>query len=224
MVCPANNCEVVVSPANTSHFLQPCDHKRIKIALNEFRNTMSQNTSLDTRKVGVNLACGVHGFESIATRDIQNAFATTGVYPLDEHFLLRFRPTVSVTSFLARKEQVRLEHANVSSRLPAVRQRHSDREITLRAAEIMNKNLGPSQTLQQLTLLIRNAETVNSILMACNSETPNNGNTGTSPKQVCRDILDVGAPAKCVTMGQALARRRKLKKFRKRRIRSRSRL
>lgn len=71
--CRANNIDAIIAPANTSHFLQPCDqyvNKRFKNAIRELRDNFCATGLVDTRKVNFNLACGVYAYEQITTQDI----------------------------------------------------------------------------------------------------------------------------------------------------------
>lgn len=69
--------------------------------MREVSTVFTRDTSVDTRKVGVNLACGVHAFESITTGDILNAFSETGISPFDKNFPQCFRPRDSFATVLA---------------------------------------------------------------------------------------------------------------------------
>ena len=71
-ICAANKFEVVVSPANTSHFLQPCDqfvNKKFKTKMRGIRDEFAKSAILDTRSVRFNLICGVHAYNSITVAD-----------------------------------------------------------------------------------------------------------------------------------------------------------
>ena len=141
-----NNCEAVVGAANTSHFLQPCYqnvNRRFNSSIRHFRDELCKASLIYTRQVAVNLACGVHGFESITLEDARLSFRNTGIYPFDPAFPLRFAKTDFVTGGEVEKEKARLENAGVASRLPAVRQRQSDTPTLSQVISILEGTEGP---------------------------------------------------------------------------------
>ena len=197
--------------ANTSHFLQPCDQNvnwRFKSSIRHFRDELCKASLIDTRQVAVHLACGVHRFESITLKDARLSFKNTRIYPFDPAFPLRFAKTDFVAGREVEKEKARLENAGVASRLPAVRQRQSDTATISQVMSILESTEGPSQTLQKPTLLLRDANTVNKILVR--SAVPRSGSAVIKPVNLGRSrvSLDCGAPAECVIMAESIEKRR----------------
>ena len=91
--CRRHNIDAIIAPANTSHFLQPCDHavnKRFNTAMREFRDAYGMQDNIDTRKVNFNLAYAVHAHEQITTMEITEGFAQTGLQPFQLNFAQRF--------------------------------------------------------------------------------------------------------------------------------------
>ena len=94
--CHKSRCEVVVSAANTSHFLQPCDQmisKKFNSAIRGIRDEFNKSAVVPTRSVKFNLVCGVHGFESVSVDDIRQSFRKAGIFPFNHHFSERFNFT-----------------------------------------------------------------------------------------------------------------------------------
>lgn len=82
--CRRNNIEAVIAPANTSHFLHPCDqavNKRFNTAMRELRDVDVMKSDIDTHKVNFNLAFAVHAHEQITATEITKSSAETGLYP-----------------------------------------------------------------------------------------------------------------------------------------------
>ena len=88
-ICAAKKCEVVVSPANTSHFLQPCDqfvNKKFKKKMQGIRDQFAKSAMFDTRSVRFNLFCGVHAYNSITAADAIASFSKAGLFPFRSEF------------------------------------------------------------------------------------------------------------------------------------------
>ncbi len=80
-LCRQNNCEVVQAPANSPHFLQPCDqfvNKAFKGAVRDMRDEVASMAIANTKSVQFTLMCGVFGFHRISTQDIKMSFQVTG--------------------------------------------------------------------------------------------------------------------------------------------------
>lgn len=84
--CEENKIEVVVSPANTSNFLQPQaqglgSNGEYKTAMRHIRDDFNKSHIVPTRSVQFNLICGVHAYKSITPTDISQSFSKTGLFP-----------------------------------------------------------------------------------------------------------------------------------------------
>lgn len=209
--CANNNCEAVLQPANTSHFLQPCDqsiNKRFKTAMRELRDAFRHLGLVDTRQVNLNLACAVHAFECISASDVTDSFQATGIYPFIPDFASRFKSSEDELRAKAKEEHDKLSQGGPSSRMRSVRQRRSDLETFKEVENIMRSSNQPSKALQQLSILLKRAETVNNILMTSGPGTTGTAITGQSSNGKRFQTLDPGAPAECLTLQGVLERRR----------------
>ncbi len=59
-----NHCEIVQSPANTSHFLQPCDqyvNRTFQRSVRKLKDEVSGTAIMNTKSVKFKLMCGVKG-------------------------------------------------------------------------------------------------------------------------------------------------------------------
>ena len=200
--CSSNGCEVVLSPANTSHFLQPCDqrvNKTFNTSIRDIRDAFNKSVVVQIRGVQFNLMCGVHAFEAVTVDNIRQSFQKTGLFPFDENFPNRF---------MTSKTQDEISGTtSVGQRTKGVRRRVRDRLTLSKVLEIAKGESGASKKLQELTILLRNAETVNSILMNCAPS--HTASTAESSNVAKRNVhLDCGAPAEHLTVEVMLARRR----------------
>lgn len=167
--CRDNRCEAVVSPANTSHFLQACDqtvNKRFKAALREIRDEFCKLGTYDTKQVNFNLACAIYAYEQITATDIVNSFRVTGVFPFDRDFPKRFQTEVERTAAKAEEEKNRIESSGPASRLQSVVLRKSDSETMKEVLQVFNTKAEASRKIQQISILLKQRETTNAILMA----------------------------------------------------------
>lgn len=76
-LCMKNKLEAVVAPANTSHFLQPCDqdvNKTFQGRVRLVRDELTKYVITDTKSIGVKLMCGVCAFKEISAADCAMAF------------------------------------------------------------------------------------------------------------------------------------------------------
>ena len=149
-----NQCEAVISPANTSHFLQPCDqyvNRRFKQAVRELRDIFYENGIVNTQPVNFHLACGVHGFESITTDDIRRSFLITGMYPFNPDYPLRFQTAHNGCRRGALNAKERVEKS-CSTVLVSVHKRTSDRETLEDVRKIINSTRTPSRVLQNVSI------------------------------------------------------------------------
>lgn len=92
--CVNNNCEVVVAPANASHFLQPCDqaiNKTFNRHIRDVRDELMKQRVTDTTSIGVKLMCGVRAFQQITIEDCASSFCKTGIFPFQRNFARRFK-------------------------------------------------------------------------------------------------------------------------------------
>lgn len=92
-LCEENGCEVVQSPANTSHFLQPCDrlvNKKFQHTVRETRDSLCLAAITDTKSMRFKFLCGVRGFEAISLADIRKSWEETGLWPMNFDFADRW--------------------------------------------------------------------------------------------------------------------------------------
>ena len=92
--CVEKGIEVVQSPANTSHFLQPCDsfiYKCFQKAVRTQRDTLCLMAVSDTKAIWFKLMFGAAGFRAISQGIVQASLTATGLWPMDYRFLNKFR-------------------------------------------------------------------------------------------------------------------------------------
>ena len=213
--CRRNNIEAVIAPANTSHFLQPCDqavNKRFNSAMRELRDAYVSQCDVDTRKVSFNLACAVHAHEQITATEITKSFAGTGLYPFQLHFALRYKKNTDELREDAQCKANDLSKAGVASRLGSVMKRMSDKETFAKLQAAFSSTCGPSTAIQAISCILKNANTANSIVLSAQSSRSAPAVRGESLPMV---LYAPGAAAECVTLRETLNMRRKEEEMKK---------
>ena len=89
-----NKIIVVKAPANTSHFLQPCDqtiNKRIAKGVRRSRDTLIKAGFLNNKCVQVKLISALSAMSDISPNDVRTSFTNIGIWPHDFRFVKGFR-------------------------------------------------------------------------------------------------------------------------------------
>lgn len=209
--------EAVINAANTSHILQPCDqliNKRFHELLREIRDEFCRQSTCDTTKVNFNLACAVYAWEGITPELVQASFKVTGTFPFQRNFGEKYKTFKDEQEELLKRKEKLLLGGSVASRVAAVRKRHSDQEVFNEMMAIISSNVGVSVKIKDIMKLLKQEETVNSILMK--TITRSVTNTVTPVNETQRVLYDAGAPAEWVTHGDQLRRREEAEEERKR--------
>ena len=93
-ICQDKKCEVVQSPENTSHFLQPCDQfikKVFQETIRSTRDSFCAEAITDTKAVGIRSMCGINGYQNITTQHVRDSWKETGLWPMDYGFSEKLR-------------------------------------------------------------------------------------------------------------------------------------
>lgn len=88
------NIAVVILPANTTDFLQPCDNTSNKLFNQIVRYTRDELLSVSvigTGSIGVKLKLAVAGYNNISSAHIRAAFENTGIWSMDYRFVDRLK-------------------------------------------------------------------------------------------------------------------------------------
>lgn len=213
--CRRQNIEAVIAPANTSHILQPCDkrvNKKFKSAGRTLRDAFLSIGNFDHRQVSFNLACAIHAFDAITSADIIESFRETGLFPFERNFGERFADAHQNNLQRTSQSLERLEQAGGNSTLQSVFKRKSDTTTLSTIKDILNSSHGPSRTIQKISLVLRNAETANSILHGEAGEDMASVHTAVSQTlgKSPHELADPGAAAECVTIAEVLDRRKSI--------------
>eukprot|EP00171_Calliarthron_tuberculosum_P003025 IDg3025t1 len=192
--CSKNKVEVIQAPANTSHFLQPCDadvNKNHKKNIRSVRDALCKRALVDTKTIGFKLICGVKAWERISINDVKKSFESTGMWPVDYRFMSFFPPPQRDEPTNSSNEQ---EHGP----------RSADVETLSKLKTLINSNMPPERVLQNVAIELSRNPTTNAILMQ-------HQKPGTfSSRSVSRNfVLSAGAPAEALTVGEAIEKRRK---------------
>lgn len=84
------NIMVVQLPANTSHFLQPCDssiNNRIKDTPREVRDIHVRAELYSNANIALTINLEVAGYRSLNTQLATQSFFNTGMWPMEFQFL-----------------------------------------------------------------------------------------------------------------------------------------
>lgn len=201
--CAKRNIVPVILPANTSHFLQPCDqkiNKSFQTAVRKVRDELLKCGRVNTGSISFKLKVAIAAHRMITAQHVKDSFAATGLWPMDYRFInaLRTKADAEKENVL---ERIRgFEDAEVSARLPSVKRRRSDAEAAATFTKIVKRyRQEPSRMIHNLAIELFRRETVNSILMSA-KPAPSIHNSD-EQKNVA---LMCGAPAKYMTIADVL--------------------
>ena len=219
----AHKC-VVQSPANTSHFLQPCDqdvNKAFQDTVRRVRDKfcLASSGNTDTRTIQSKLMFATAGLEAIGTTEIRRSWDITGLWPMNYRFTERFKRNKDEVALAATTQMEQAATGSPAASIRSVQKRKSDRETFEMLASIVDaaRKSGcarVSRALQNASVCLNNHETINNILMAKERNSYSTANTNVSgnvqsalskPKNV---TLSAGAPAQYLTHGDLLQKRR----------------
>lgn len=203
--CNDVGCEVVQSPSDTSHFLQPCDrrvNKTFKRAIRDARDALCAESFIDLTSVQISLVLGVIGFHAISPQCIKDSFYDCGLWPMDYRFMKRFEHENKKKE--TRESRVgNAENCGPDTRLGSVKKRKADSETWNFIKSVALSSSCPTSGLQKIEKELRENSTVNKILMNITNPrmaTPKNEKKSSTGKSA----LYVGTPAKCLTFGDML--------------------
>ena len=166
-VARKKNIEVIILPANTMHFLQPCDsciNKPFQTEIRQVRDELCHMAITNVHSMGLKLKLAVAAYAALRAADVREAFVRTGIWPMDYRFADRLRtPVVVRKSSISRKVQHIVGAGDVSAK--AVRVRQSDAQTYKELSKIMNDNEHPSTVIRNLSIALNEHDTVNSILL-----------------------------------------------------------
>lgn len=212
--------EIILSPANTTHFLQACDHL-INMLLARWV-TMTKEACLLNGIVGVStpqikLICAVESHKHVSRTDIVASFEKIGLWPMDyifvEYSVVKYGMKVPECAGSASNAVVPAgagttagEAAGSSSgRCPAKRGRKTDAVVVEEMQAILaDESNEMPRRLQSLAIKMRAEETCNSILQDVVRLDPS---TQAAPKKKSQRMPDGqsktsgGTPAMYLTAG-----------------------
>lgn len=214
--CNAKGIEVVQSPANTSHFLQPCDsyiNKTFQSTVRTVRDEICAVEVQDVKSMGFKLKLGVAGFRALSEGIIQASFTTLGLWPMDYRFLQKFR-----TEEATQRERLNALKSRVASskgcggRL-AVLNRHADTSTLRDITNVISQGLKPSTTIDRLSKILSERKTVHGILSSVAA--PQRSTVGRNKRveapnadKATKTALMCGMPALYLTHGDLIKHRK----------------
>ena len=217
------NFVVVQSPANTSHFLQPCDqqvNKTFQTTVRSVRDALcaASKNAVGVRNIKIKLMLAVIACEAIIAEDIRVSWISTGLWPMDFKFPDRWRTRQDDMKDEARSLEHTLNSAGPAGEIAAVKGRKSDRETFEILATIVDSarsqtKAGLSAALQAVARCLQKHDTVQSILASrCRSSgttstkvSEQNAETIMKQKNIA---LPAGAPAEYLSHGDVIRKRK----------------
>ena len=165
--CVAKGIEVVQSPPNTSHFLQPCDayiNKSFQFTIRTLRDELCSIEVQDTKSMGFKLKLGVAGYRALSEGTIQASFTILGLWPMDYRFLDKFKTEESMHREKVRTMKARLDQRKGRSGGFTVLNRHTDASMFQEITNVMGQRLGLSTTISRLSKILSERRTVQEIV------------------------------------------------------------
>ena len=218
-------CVVFQSPANTSHFLQPCDQNVNKTFQTTLRCVhdelcVASNNAVDIRNIKIKLMLTIVAIEAITPEDIRKSWNITGLWPIYFLFPERWRNRKDKIRAETKTLQCKLDTVGPASALGRFNVRRSDKGTFEALATIVDaarnrKQTGLSQALHAVAQCLQKHETLESIIASrChgNSRTTASmvsGHDAAEAQKAKNIALPAGAPAEYLTHADVLNRRRK---------------
>lgn len=198
--CVRVTFEAVLAPANTSHFLQPCDqqiNKRFQNEIGLTRDNLARYRALDIRSFGIRLMLAVQVHAKISQRDCSSSFAKTGLFSFQRNFADCFKvPVITI-----------VDDHNEDETAPTTTPVHLERKTILQAQEILPSGEADERILQRLEIRLQHRESNNSILM---SHRPASNSSSVQTKVSSNVAILSGTGAEYVTaLGGSESQRRK---------------
>lgn len=193
--CRKLRCEVLQLPSDTSHFLQPCDrkvNKFIKRNVKIYREKLRKLRTINLNSIQTKMILSIVGILSVQPSDIKDSFEQCGLWPMDFRFL-----NLSVEQSFTGNPQISNDES-----------RPSDAETVQQLRSIVCSNKHPTEILEKATNLLEKTSTVHKILSKIDVSTDHYNSR--EEKEITREVLYRGTPAKCLTIGDLIENRRKL--------------
>ena len=142
-----HNIEVVVLPANTTHFLHPCDNqinKSFQKAVRDTRDDLLSLASTNVHAIGFKLKLAVSGHTAVTASIVRESFVKTGIWPVHYRFLDRLQTATFEREHSRAALINRINKAGPTSALKSVRKRLSDSDTWCKLEKIFTdfRNIG----------------------------------------------------------------------------------
>lgn len=172
-----NKCAVAQSPANTPHLLQPCDqfvNKKFQVKVRGTRDLLCESVVVSTHSIQVRFMCAIRAWQHITVENLKRSRVVTGLWPMKFDLCNKWLTRRDRAKAAVDEKMKTIEGSSCASRVGAVQQRAADYDIFNSLAKIVNNSLRlrayrPGRALPEITMLLKQLETVNDILMGGNN-------------------------------------------------------
>lgn len=130
--------EIVQAPANTSHFIQPCDdriNKTFKRTVRKTRDALCKTTWVECADMRIKMMLGVAGYRSLTPEVVRKSFKATKMWPMDYSFVEHARDYTPTESTEVSADQKRIDKSNLNSILQIL---HGDDNTQTKMQDIGN--------------------------------------------------------------------------------------
>lgn len=163
------NIVVAKLPANTTHFLQPCDrsiNKTFANAVRETRDELLSMRQIGHANVAFKIRLAVAGHKALSPATARKSFEDTGLWPMDFRFLKPFlhRKHSSLASNAMESGHTPQRDVFMLERLKHYPRQRTDRHLMQRIHEICDGRRRPSVALAEIQVLMQSNFVINKIL------------------------------------------------------------
>ena len=199
------NIILVILPAHTTHFLQPCDwdiNKTFQTHIRRTRHDLLKLASTNVHSVAFKLMLAVAAHKQVTRDDVRSSFHKTGLSPMDFRFCQTFARIDDRLQSRIHAKINRVNHTGPSQASRTTKVRHVDSETIEDLRNILDSGDSPTTVLAEIHGVLNEHCTVLDVLK-CVRPPP----VAKMP-DLTKRVLACSALAERLTVAKMLARRR----------------
>ena len=159
---------VALSPANTTHFLQACDHivnKSLSKWVTETKEAMLANGMISVHTVQAKLIMAVESHKRLSRSEIVKSWEDIGLFPMDYRFLTMFEEKFKAAAQATAEARNELANGEGAASCESSHPRKSDAVIAAELREILaDGEVSDARKLQSVSTQLQREKTTGSIL------------------------------------------------------------